>query len=677
MLMRSKTVTTRQNKPSNRRHWVRLLALSLATGLGLSACSSEFQAVSVNPRRAWDDSQRLLFLYGSGFEQGVTATVSYIDQEGQPQNASIANVQVLDGYTLAGYLPNLADQVKAEIFPYKEFVGYSGSVTPGLYDCSSGEPILYTPGSTLTYCNALGQSLSYAPFDDTQPNVPPANGESALRYADWYDLLHTCTYYLSGESSITDEQLALLIPDYGLGCFFTESEGQRTYEYCPLYIPNSEVDVIVQQNGESRTLSRALSLRNHAYDYYYDERYGQRVQGGFGILGELTVGIEEGFGTQGDVNQVTFGDGSSVGLVATFNTVDQTVSLLSDVYGGTLGEATAYRFLEGAPSSVRLGQLNGDTVPDLLVTVPDDGAAFIMYTSAQDPSTASPLSFAGEPSRLPLIDFKPQLSAIGDVNGDGNTDIVLAGVRVSNASTGRIAILLRDADTGLSTPTYRDIGGPPAQLVLGSLNADFGLDIVLLDANTPALTRVLSRKEPTSGALEFVVQTSNLSTSSEPLGLGVAQVGFDDGSLRHQLMDTTGDEKTDVVLLERDGTERHVLVFAGNGAGELSNPVPTVLPIAAEAIGLVQTDADGLIDLVAASPEGRLALLKGSSSTRFNFVTTLYGASDVGQLFSLDLDLDGDEDLLTLSPLSASLALYNNPSTLWEYFESTLGYCTY
>ncbi|WP_445244739.1 FG-GAP-like repeat-containing protein, partial [Microcoleus sp. OTE_8_concoct_300] len=120
------------------------------------------------------------------------------------------------------------------------------------------------------------------------------------------------------------------------------------------------------------------------------------------------------------------------------------------------------------PSSVSIGDFNGDGKPDLVVANQGSNNASILLntttTSATTPTFAAGVTFptGGAPSSV----------SIGNFNGDGKPDLAVANMIDSNAS-----ILLNTTPAGAATPTFATqvtfpTGGGSRSVSIGDFNGD-------------------------------------------------------------------------------------------------------------------------------------------------------------------------------------------------------------
>lgn len=124
--------------------------------------------------------------------------------------------------------------------------------------------------------------------------------------------------------------------------------------------------------------------------------------------------------------------------------------------------------LGASPESVATADFNGDGLPDFV-------------TANQDPNSLSVALGTGhgsfqQPNSVPLS-FSPHLVAAGDFNGDGNVDVVVSSTIFGSPT---LAILLGDGAGGFGPPAF--IPGyfeSVAAIALGDVNNDGNLDIVV------------------------------------------------------------------------------------------------------------------------------------------------------------------------------------------------------
>ena len=130
----------------------------------------------------------------------------------------------------------------------------------------------------------------------------------------------------------------------------------------------------------------------------------------------------------------------------------------------------------GAATDAAVGLLNADTLPDVVVadSVLVNGRAVLL---AQNP--ASPGSFLSPVSLLVGAGHGSEDVAVGDVNGDGLSDVVLAAGDL-------VAIFYRNAVGGFDTVKTLSAGKHVSGVALADLDRDTRIDIAVANAgNAP------------------------------------------------------------------------------------------------------------------------------------------------------------------------------------------------
>jgi predicted NUDIX family NTP pyrophosphohydrolase len=132
------------------------------------------------------------------------------------------------------------------------------------------------------------------------------------------------------------------------------------------------------------------------------------------------------------------------------------------------------------PSSLAIADLDGDGKPDLVTGGEGDGAGGMV----------SVLANSGEGSFDAKRDYPteatPSSVAVGDLDGDRAPDLAVAMVDTDVSGAGGIAVLGNDGDGAFETWHVYPLGADPASVAIGDLNADGSAD--LATANTYAGT---------------------------------------------------------------------------------------------------------------------------------------------------------------------------------------------
>lgn len=643
--------------------------------LGSSACGSGFEAVSVWPGTTSDDAQATVYIYGHGFEEGSTASVTWVNADGSPHSVPLNDVQLVDdGYTLKGTLPDLSGgQLPYPIYPYREFIANPTDVTPGLYTCDdTHSEVIWTPGRSDGYCDATGTPLALTPAQSGL--IPPGDGESVIKYAGWYDALATCVAYMASPDALSEEQLQLLIPDYGLGCFYPDNPNDSgdglqdgvpvTYAYCPVQTPAVEVNIVVNlPSGKQSVIERGLTLIDPTHDYYNSENYGQRVRGSFGAPTDVEV-VDPAAVALEDLNEDGLWD------VVVVNQASDTFSILwgPDFDPGEDGPAS---YSVGAgPVALAAADMDGDGHTDVVTANQTARTLTIAYGDGSGDFSSS---------ETVTLDLEPTALGLGDLDGDGRVDIV-----VGSQTDAEIAVYLRQADM-----SFAPSAGSPFQnvavssLVMGDLDGTDGLDFLV--STSAVLYAYLNE-----GSASFVrVSAASPSTPGE---LAAAWVSVED-QLSRQVIDLDGDGLVDVATVHRDAdpARNAVLLFKGeldqNSRYYLRfwTTLTQGLTDAPAAIALSDVNADAYsdregwhnMDVVAIDDSG-VASIYVNHEGEFGYLRHVDAAGGALAMASQDLDGDQDFDLALIRDDAgggSAVTLLWNPSTIAEYLESTLNYC--
>jgi FG-GAP-like repeat len=248
------------------------------------------------------------------------------------------------------------------------------------------------------------------------------------------------------------------------------------------------------------------------------------------------------------------------------------------------------------------------------------------------PSFADPVSYAAgsQPFAVVTADFNGDARAVGDVNGDGALDLVVAN-DVTNF--GQVSVLLGNGDGTFQSPRTVSAGGSNVvDLAVADFNADGKMDLAVAGQNSGYF----------GGRTDVTVLLGH--------GDGTFDVSYDrvcsvydeaPGSIAAR--DFNGDGKLDLVWT--DQTLDAVGVQLGNGDGTFHGPGFFFTDQFPDSVAVADLNGDARLDLVTANYYGSVSVLLGNGDGSFQAAKNYSSVNHPLGVAATDFNGDGKPDL--------------------------------
>ena len=301
------------------------------------------------------------------------------------------------------------------------------------------------------------------------------------------------------------------------------------------------------------------------------------------------------------------------------------------------GDADALTLLEasfaagGRPHGLATGDFNGDGHLDVVSVHCGDGN-YSVFAGTGDGRL--------ETARSPEVEVDQNTPACavasGDMDGDGDVDLILRGFLSRVRSAGYVALARNDGEGVLSPPEFFDSGSlTRLSVVTGDIDGDGDIDVA-----TPA---------PGQGdvSVHFNDGSGDLTDRQD---LRVAG-----GPIQVTLGDLNGDGLVDIV--SANGASGVSLLFQESPASFL--PVVVVpVPESPGSVTVGDFDRDGHVDVASSNAESSVAVVMNQGGGDFSGEIRFFPLPDIpNTLITADLNGDGLPDLVTTNEQASTLSI--------------------
>jgi FG-GAP-like repeat len=332
------------------------------------------------------------------------------------------------------------------------------------------------------------------------------------------------------------------------------------------------------------------------------------ASGGSGGIASGSGGVTDGGGFKSEVG----GNLNSAGSMPTGSSGSPPLAPTSD------GKFTVAGYRVGfAPSSVAIGDLNGDHSPDLVVAN-DDSDSVSVLLGAGNGTFPTSVDYATENGAYSV--------AIGDLNGDTRPDLIVA-----NNSADSLSVLLGTGNGTFAAKVNYPAGQYPACVALGDLNHDSKLDVVTLNYfASHAASVLLGAGDGSLTAKTDYPLAGALHSTSAPNSVALG--------------DMNGDGWLDLVVTVYPGL---VEVLLGTGGGQFAPAVDYTTGYGVVGAALGDVNQDGKLDVVTANMLSASASVQLGTGDGKVSLKTEYGTDNSPTSVALgDLNGDGRPDLV-------------------------------
>ncbi|MEG4067151.1 DUF4347 domain-containing protein [Microcoleus sp. Pol11C2] len=280
-------------------------------------------------------------------------------------------------------------------------------------------------------------------------------------------------------------------------------------------------------------------------------------------------------------------NGDGLPDLAVANRSSDSVSILLGTSQGNFGTATNLTLGSGgSPSGIVAGNFNGDSLPDLAVSVAiggDIGGGAYVFLGTGQGNFSNPNNFGPGITKEAI--------AAGDFNQDNFADLVVA-------EDNQVSIALGNGQGTFGNFNNVGTATNPLAIAIGDFNGDNNLDVVATNRNPANSVSIFFG----SGQGTFGNPT-NLNVGTSPSAIAVG--------------DFNADGRSDLAVA--NAGNQNVSILSGTGQGTFSNPANFNVGLSPDDIAVGDFNADGQPDLAVANVSSNdVSILTGTGQGTFN-----------------------------------------------------------
>ena len=350
------------------------------------------------------------------------------------------------------------------------------------------------------------------------------------------------------------------------------------------------------------------------------------VTGAANYASSTTIAATGSAGAYTLTGQVTFfGKAAATGTISFLdashsNALVGSAPLDSSSLAATMTSAPGSPLTAQNAEFVVSGDFNHDGISDLAVLNDDSSGTVGIYLGKGNGTFQSRVDYS--------VGQFPIAMAVGDVDGDGNLDLIVA-----NINDGTVSVLLGNGNGTFQGQTTFATGENPESVAVGDFNRDGRLDLAVANFSDSTVGILLGNGDGTFQAqvTYFVPNPQGIAVADfnhdgivNLAVTGIAQgaildilLGVGDGTFIPQMFiqlpgnafgfrlaagDLRNNGTQDVVV--PDLSSANVYVFLGNNDGTFQAPVTYAVGASADQVVLGDVSGDGLLDLVVTATGG-------------------------------------------------------------------------